>query len=61
MLLDIEVAGNVGVIHVHGEVDVVEGPRLSDAAEKVLHEGGTASSSIATTSGSWTPAACGRC
>jgi anti-sigma B factor antagonist len=39
MLLDIEVAGNVGVIHVHGAVDAVEGPRLSDAAEKLLHEG----------------------
>ena len=39
MLLDIEVAGDVGSIHVHGDVDVVEGPRLSDAAEKVLHEG----------------------
>ena len=39
MQLSTEVVGDVGVIHVHGEVDVIQAPKLTEVASEILGDG----------------------
>jgi anti-sigma B factor antagonist len=39
MFMNMEVVGDVGVIRVRGEVDLLEAPRLDEVAQKMLGDG----------------------